>query len=81
MAIDGRTLGTEPGPRAGRDDGGIAVKVVAWLVVIVPLALLVAGTYVIGTWTEGWVGGVVSVVSTAVMVLLAWAWRRRRTSR
>ena len=77
MAIDGRTLRDPDKPPAPRE-GGAWITVLAWAAVLVPFALLVWGTYVIGTWTGGVIGGVLSVVTTVVIGVLIWLFRRSR---
>jgi hypothetical protein len=54
------------------------VRVIAALMVIVPLALLVAGTYWVGTWTGGVAGGVGSVALEAAVLGVVYVRRRGR---
>jgi hypothetical protein len=77
MAIDGRSA-RDPDRPPARQEAGAWLTVLAWAAVIVPFALLVWGTYVIGTWTGGMIGGVVSVATTVVIGLVIWAFRRSR---
>lgn len=54
------------------------VRAVATLIVIVPLALLVAGTYWVGTWTGGVLGGVSSVALEVIILGILYLRRRSR---
>ncbi len=76
MAIDGRAIGGRQPAERLPEEAGAGIKVLAWLAVLVPLALIVWGTYVIGTWTGGWMGGVASVVTTLISCVGIWWWRR-----
>lgn len=76
MAIDGRDIG-----RDKRDTGpaeGPGPRIIATLIVVVPAIALVAVVYGIGTWTGGAIGGVLSVVSTALTVAVLWLLARRK---
>ncbi len=77
MAIDGRDLVR---PKQTEKDvySSPAVGVVAALVVIVPIALLVIGSYWIGSLTGGFLGGVLGIASTVATVAVLWALKRRR---
>lgn len=55
------------------------VRVVAALLVVVPLALLAVGTYWVGTWTGGVMGGVASVAVEAVFIGILFLRRRARS--
>jgi hypothetical protein len=77
MAIDGRSL-KDPDKRPQREEAGVWLTMLAWAAVLVPFALLVWGTYVIGTWTGGTIGGVLSVVTTVIIGLVIWGYRRSR---
>ena len=55
------------------------VRVAAALIVVVPLALLVVGTYWIGTWTGGVVGGITSVALEAAFLAVLYLRRRSRS--
>lgn len=83
MAIDGRDIKRNAEAAHKRNDafesGG--VKLAAALIVYVPLALLLAMTYWMGTWkmmgmSGGVTGGLISVLSTAGTVALIWSWRK-----
>jgi hypothetical protein len=76
MAIDGRQL-VHP-PREKDPSQGLGVRVAAVLIVWVPLLVLVVLTYLIGTWTGGVLGGVLSVASTALTIGVLWLFMRRR---
>ena len=78
MAIDGRRIADKETKPAAASHDAPWITALAWAAVIVPLGLLVAGTYVIGTWTGGVIGGVVSVVSTLVLCGAVWGFRRSR---
>ena len=54
------------------------VRAVAAIIVIVPLALLVAGTYWVGTWTGGVMGGVGSVALEVIVLGVLYLRRRSR---
>jgi hypothetical protein len=77
MAIDGRSI-RDPDKSPTPSEAGAWLTVLAWAAIVVPLALLAWGTYVIGTWTGGVIGGVLSVASTVVVGLAIWAFRRSR---
>jgi len=55
------------------------VRVVATLIVVVPLVLLVAGTYWVGTWTGGVVGGVSTVALELLVLGVVYVRRRARS--
>ena len=55
------------------------VRVAAALIVVVPLALLVVGTYWIGTWTGGVVGGISSVALETAFLAVLYLRRRSRS--
>jgi hypothetical protein len=76
MAIDGRDIArpkpekdayTAPGTRFA----GIAI-------VAVPVVALIVGSYYIGTWSGGVIGGVLGIVSTVLTVAVLWAMSRRK---
>jgi Flp pilus assembly protein TadB len=80
MAIDGRQLVSPPPEKRKRDAyDTTGLKVAASLMVIVPLAAIVAFAYWSGTWLGGTLGGVLGVVSTVATVAVLWVFRRRRT--
>ena len=54
------------------------VRAVAAIIVIVPLALLVGGTYWVGTWTGGVMGGVGSVALEVIVLGVLYLRRRSR---
>jgi hypothetical protein len=76
MAIDGRQL-VHP-PEEKDPSQGAAVGIVAFLIVWLPAAALVVLAYYIGTWTGGFLGGVLSVASTVLTVAVLWLFARRR---
>ena len=55
------------------------VRVVATLIVVVPLVLLVAGTYWVGTWTGGVLGGVSTVALELLVFGVVYVRRRARS--
>jgi len=80
MAIDGRTISKQ----AKKPDAyeSPVVRFVSHAIVWVPIAVVLWFAYVSGTWTGGWVGGVISVVSAIATVGLVWLFlksRRRRS--
>ncbi|HEX9093726.1 MAG TPA: hypothetical protein VF902_07060 [Coriobacteriia bacterium] len=75
MSIDGRQIGKPPDREPHE---GAGVRVVAVLIVVVPLLALVALAYWVGTMTGGVLGGVLSVGSTAATVGVLWLLARRR---
>jgi hypothetical protein len=77
MAIDGKSI-RDPGKQPEPREDGTWITVLAWAAVLVPFALLVWGTYLIGTWTGGTIGGVLSVASTVAIGIVIWAYRRSR---
>jgi membrane protein YdbS with pleckstrin-like domain len=76
MAIDGRQLVHPPEERDPSQ--GTGVRVVAILIVWLPAVGLVVLAYYIGTWTGGFLGGVLSVASTVLTVAVLWLFMRRR---
>lgn len=83
MAIDGRDIKRRTEAAGKQPDafqsGG--VKFAAALIVYVPLALLLALTYWVGTFKMlgmggGVGGGLISVLSTAATVAVIWFWRK-----
>jgi Flp pilus assembly protein TadB len=76
MAIDGRRIARPPDDEDPAQATG--VRVVAFLIVAIPVLALVALAYVIGTMTGGVPGGLLSVVSTALTIAVLWWFRRRR---
>jgi Kef-type K+ transport system membrane component KefB len=76
MAIDGRQIGRPPEEKDASQSFG--VRAAAVLIVVVPAVGLVALAYLIGTWTGGFLGGVLSVASTALTVAVLWVFMRRR---
>jgi Kef-type K+ transport system membrane component KefB len=78
MAIDGRKL-VHPTEEKERSEGA-GVRIAALLVFWLPILALVALAYYIGTWTGGFLGGVLSVSSTALTIAVLWVFVRRRRS-
>ena len=82
MSIDGRDLARGPAPLVPAppvEDRAPVLTVLAWLVVIVPLAVIAVLAYIIGTWAGGgMIGGLLSLVSTAAMAGLMWLAARRK---
>jgi Kef-type K+ transport system membrane component KefB len=77
MAIDGRDLVRPPVEKDPYQSRGLGI--VSALVVLVPAAMVVALVFYVGSWMGGWLwGGVGSLVSTAITVLVLWAMKRRR---
>jgi len=83
MAIDGRDIKrkmeTADKQRDAMESRGVGVA--AALLVYVPLALLLVGTYLMGTikimgLSGGVGGGIVSVLTTAITVAIIWFWRK-----
>jgi cobalamin synthase len=79
MAIDGRNIASPPPQKRDREVyESTGLKVAAALIVVVPLAAVVAFAYWSGTWFGGTTGGVLSVLSTLATVAVLWMLRRRR---
>jgi hypothetical protein len=86
VAIDGRRL-VEQANESERGERDLyespAVRVVAALIVLVPLGAVLALAYVVGVWEFGdqlgdIAGGLVGVVSALATVGFLWLWRKRR---
>jgi uncharacterized membrane protein YdjX (TVP38/TMEM64 family) len=79
MAIDGRQIGRGDPADAQKDPyDSPGVRIVAALVVVVPLVALLVFAYWSGTWFGGVVGGLLGVVSTFLTFAVLWLLRRRR---
>ena len=83
MSIDGRQLVRGPAPglpvAPPPEDRAPVLTALAWLVVVIPLVLVAALAYVIGTWAGGGVvGGLLSLLSTAGVAGFMWMTRRRK---
>jgi len=76
MAIDGRDIARGKRDKDAYDSPG--TRFVASAIVVVPVLALVVGSYWIGTWTGGTLGGVLGVLSTALTVGVLWLLARRR---
>lgn len=74
MAIDGRTIGTDPGKTDAYDS--LWIRGVSAALVWIPLTLVVWAAYVSGSWLGGPWAGVASVASTVATAGGIWAYRR-----
>ena len=82
MAIDGRDLMNRK-PKVEDPAEHPAVRIVAFLLVAVPMVAVLALAYWVGTWDLGPIkggsmGGIVSVLLTAASVGLVIFWKRLR---
>jgi cobalamin synthase len=79
MAIDGRNIASPPPQKRDREVyESTGLTVAASLIVIVPLAAVVAFAYWSGTWFGGTTGGVLGVVSMLATFGVLWILKRRR---
>jgi Flp pilus assembly protein TadB len=76
MAIDGRQIGRPPEEKDLSQSAG--VRIAAVMLVVVPAVAVVVLAYLVGTWTGGVVGGVLSVLSTLLTIAVLWILQRRR---
>jgi hypothetical protein len=83
VAIDGRDIARQGDKREKDVYDSTGVRVGAFLVVAVPAVAVAVLVYYIGTWKilglgGGWVGGVISLVTTAATVAVIWMIQKRR---
>ena len=77
MAIDGRNLAPRDDARKDAYEHP-GVRIVSVLVVAIPALAFVAFVYWTGQFFGGFWGGMGSVVSTAITVLVLWILKQRR---
>ena len=76
MAIDGRDIARPKREKELYESPGARIAGIA--IVAVPLLAIVIGSYWVGEWTGGVLGGILSVVSTALTVGILWLLARRK---
>jgi len=92
MPIDGRDIARARAEAESRRSPAVAgapkdayesplIRLLSHAIVWVPAALIVWFAYVSGTWMGGWTMGVLSLVSTALTVLVLWLWYKVRKRR